>query len=319
MQMFPSNGLLILINFLTKINSLFSKDAELAIPNTTHPFYITVDASLIGLGAVLFQPNSNNKMQVISYNSRILTTQEQKLSTYDRELCAITFALSQYEFILIGSKFPIIISTDHNPILFLFTRKCNLTPRQYKAQMLLTKISNLQIIRTAGTNLTVAYMLSRRSSANNNKTCQLQHKTLPPHIDFLHLKNDNILKLFHYLVKHEDVLPTQKNDSLLILVEYGDDQFTLRIQDKGNIVEYTPLDSFSFQSVSSFLNKYKKHIKNKVKTLLQENPLSSETDLYEIDDPVDKRIPTQDSQKSQDLHTLLAEIQYHNFIDINLP
>ena len=80
-----------------------SKDAELAVPITTHPFYITVDASLIGLGAVLFQPNSNNKMQVISYNSRILTTQEQKLSTYDRELCAITFALSQYEFIVIGS------------------------------------------------------------------------------------------------------------------------------------------------------------------------------------------------------------------------
>ena len=69
-----------------QIKLSLSKDAELAIPNTTHPFYITVDASLIGLGAVLFQPNSKNKMQIISYNSRILTTQEQKLSTYDREL-----------------------------------------------------------------------------------------------------------------------------------------------------------------------------------------------------------------------------------------
>ena len=77
-----------------QIKLSLSKDAELAIPNTTHPFYITVDASLIGLGAVLFQPNSKNKMQIISYNSRILTTQEQKLSTYDRELCAVTVALS---------------------------------------------------------------------------------------------------------------------------------------------------------------------------------------------------------------------------------
>ena len=50
----------------------------------------------------------------------------------------------------------------------------------------------------------------------------------------------------------------KKNDSHLILADYGDDQFTLRIQDKGNVVKYTPLDSFSFQSVSSFLNKYKK-------------------------------------------------------------
>ena len=131
--------------------------------------------------------------------------------------------------------------------------------------MLLTKFSNLQTIHTAGTNLTVADMLSRDFSTINNKTCQLQHKTLPPHFDFLQLKNDNILKPIHYLIKHEDVLPTQKNDSHLILADYGDDQFTLRIQDKGNIVKYTPLDSFSFQSVSSFLNKYKKPVKTKLK------------------------------------------------------
>ena len=42
-------------------------DTELTIPNTTHPFFITVDASLVGLGAVLFQMNEENKMKVISY------------------------------------------------------------------------------------------------------------------------------------------------------------------------------------------------------------------------------------------------------------
>ena len=66
------------------IKKSLSKNTELAIPNTDCPFYITVDASLIGLGSVLFQPNHQNKMQVLSYNSRILTVQEQKLSTYNR-------------------------------------------------------------------------------------------------------------------------------------------------------------------------------------------------------------------------------------------
>ena len=75
-----------------------SKNAELAISNTTHPFYITVDASLIGLGAILFETNTENKMQVISYNSRILTTNEQKLFIDDRELCAIMFALCQQNY-----------------------------------------------------------------------------------------------------------------------------------------------------------------------------------------------------------------------------
>ena len=110
----------------------------------------------------------------------------------------------------------------------------------------------------------------------------------------------------------------KKNDSHLILVVYGNDQFTLRIQIKGNSVKYTPLDSFSFQSVSSFLNKYKKPIKDKVKTSLQENHLSNEINLNETDDTVIERIPKQDSQTSRELHTLLGEIQYHNFNGIHL-
>ena len=83
-----------------------TSDTELTKPNTKHPFFITVDASLIGLGAVLFQLNEQNKMTVISYNSRILTTQEQKLSTLDRELLGIVYALQIYEFLIIEFSSP---------------------------------------------------------------------------------------------------------------------------------------------------------------------------------------------------------------------
>ena len=100
-------------------------DTELTIPNTKHPFSITVDASLVGLGAVLFQMNEENKMEVISYNSQILNTQEQKLSTLDREL----LALQIYEFLIIGSPHPIYIFTDHKPLLHCFAEKGNLSPR----------------------------------------------------------------------------------------------------------------------------------------------------------------------------------------------
>ena len=48
-------------------------DTELSIPNTTHPFFITVDASLVGLGAVLFQMNKENKMKVIFITPEFLT------------------------------------------------------------------------------------------------------------------------------------------------------------------------------------------------------------------------------------------------------
>ena len=78
-------------------------DTELTIPNTKHPFFITVDASLVGSGANLFQMNEKNKMKVISYNSRILNTQEQNLSTLDLEisiscnsLCITNIRISHY-------------------------------------------------------------------------------------------------------------------------------------------------------------------------------------------------------------------------------
>ena len=118
-----------------KLKMFLTSETELTIPNTKHPFFITVDASLIGLGAVLFQLNEQNKMKVISYNSRILNPQEQKLSTLDRELLGIVHALQNYEFPLIVSPHPIHIFTDLKPLLHCFTKKGNLSPRFYRAQM----------------------------------------------------------------------------------------------------------------------------------------------------------------------------------------
>ena len=86
-------------SFQTLKTSLTS-DTQLTIPNTKHTFFITVDASFIGLGAVLFQLNEQNQMKVISYNSRILNPQEQKLSTLERELLGIVHALQIYEIII---------------------------------------------------------------------------------------------------------------------------------------------------------------------------------------------------------------------------
>ena len=98
-------------------------ETELTIPNKKHAIFITVDASLVGLGAILFQMNEDNKMRVISYNSRILNTQEQKFSQLDRELLAIVYALQVYEFLINGSPHPIYIFTDHKPLLHCFDRK----------------------------------------------------------------------------------------------------------------------------------------------------------------------------------------------------
>ena len=237
-----------------------TSETELTMPNTKHPFLITVDASLIGLGAVLFQLNEQNKMKVLSYNSRILNPQEQKLSTLDRELLGIVHALQIHEFLIIGSPHPIHIFTEHKPLLHCFTKKGNLSPRFYRAQMQLTKYSKLKIIHTPGKNLSVADMLSRSTTKAELQLNHFKHKQLPPQIDFTLLQNDT-LKPVHYLIKHEEILPHQKHDSQPILADYGTDQFSIRINDKGNDIVVKPLQSFSFKSVTPFQTKFKTPIR----------------------------------------------------------
>ena len=142
-------------------------------------------------------------------------------------------------------------------------------------------------------------MLSRDFSSLTNSQCQIQHKTLPPQIEFAQLSKTNTLNPVHYLVKHEEILPTQKNDSHLILADFGDDHYSLRIQDSGNKIIYSPITPFSFKSIVPFNSKYKKPLKKQIKSLLQQNPLLNESDLNENPDTIDKRIP---SSLTPDLH-----------------
>ena len=272
-----------------------TSETELTIPNTKHPFFITVDASFIGLGAVLFQLNEQNKMKVISYNSRILIPQEQKLSTLDRELLGIVHALQIYESLIIGSPHPIHIFTDHKPLLHCFTKKGNLSPRFYRAQMQLTKVSKLKSIHTPGKNLSVADMLSHSFTKDEIQLNQLKHKQLPPQIEFA-LLQDNTHKPVHYLIKHEEILPHQKHDSHPILADYGTDQFSIRINDKGNDIVVKPLQSFSFKSITPFQTKFKTSIKKNKKTLHQQSLLLNDTDVTSNDeDHIYTRIPKSDS------------------------
>ena len=64
-------------------------------------------------------------MNLISTNSRLFTQAELRLSTLMRECTAIIPTLTEYEFLILGSKQPAVLFTDHKPIIFLFTQKSN--------------------------------------------------------------------------------------------------------------------------------------------------------------------------------------------------
>ena len=84
------------------------------------------DASNFGIGAALFKSHSGtNKMNFISTNSRLITQAELRISTLMRECTATIYTLTEYEFLLLGSKHPTDVFTDHKHIIFLFTQKPN--------------------------------------------------------------------------------------------------------------------------------------------------------------------------------------------------
>ena len=75
------------------------------------------------------------------------------------------------------------------------------------------------------------------------------------------MNQTNQIHAVHYLVKHDAVQPSQKDDCHPILVDYGNDQFSIRINDNGENVIVKPLDSFSFEAVKPFQQQYKPPVK----------------------------------------------------------
>ena len=122
------------------------------------------DASNFGIGAALLQShNGPNKIKLISTNSRIVLQAELRLSTLMRECIAIINTLREYEFLILGSKHPTVLFTDHKPIILLFTKISNPNHRVYRFQLVLMKFPILHIVWTAGKNLVLPDILSRNS------------------------------------------------------------------------------------------------------------------------------------------------------------
>ncbi len=98
----------------------------LAFPDYSVPFSLYKDASALGLGAVLMQPDTPGKNHAIAYASRTLNQAEANYSVTHQETLAIDWALKHFRGIILG--YPITVFTDHAPVTELFKGR-NLTGR----------------------------------------------------------------------------------------------------------------------------------------------------------------------------------------------
>ena len=139
-----------------EMKKLLTEQISNTIPDPNQPFYAMCDASIFGIGAALLQSHSGtNKTNLISANSQLYTQAELRLSFLMRECTAIIYTLTEYEFLILGSKHPTVLFTDHKPNIFLFTQKSNPNHRVYRFQQILMKFPNLHIFWTAGKKLCI--------------------------------------------------------------------------------------------------------------------------------------------------------------------
>ena len=118
-----------------KKKKLLTEQISNTIPDANQLFCAMCDASNFGIGAASLQShNGSNKMNLISANSRLFTQAELRLrlSTLMRECTALIYTLTEYEFLILASKHPTVLITDHKPIIFLFPQKSNPNHRVYR-------------------------------------------------------------------------------------------------------------------------------------------------------------------------------------------
>ena len=102
----------------------------LNFPDFNKRFCISTDASNTGIGAVLFQPSTNENIitqnNIVSICSRKLTKSELNYPAYKKELLAIVYAFRQFHTFIWGRN-DLIILTDHKPLIYMLS-STNLSP-----------------------------------------------------------------------------------------------------------------------------------------------------------------------------------------------
>ena len=84
---------------------------------------LSVDASDVGVGAMLVQSDDEGIKHPVAYYSKKLNTSQRKYSTIEKETFGLILALSHFEVYLSGSNSPIKVFTDHNPLVFIHRYK----------------------------------------------------------------------------------------------------------------------------------------------------------------------------------------------------
>ncbi|MDJ0933722.1 RNase H-like domain-containing protein [Breoghania sp.] len=142
-----------------KLKAVLGSDPVLAAPDFGKPFKLAIDASDVGVGAVLLQESEDGIDRPVSYYSRKLDRHQRAYSTIEKEALALVLAVQHFEVYLTSCTGDIVVFTDHNPLVFL--EKFRTRSRKLFRWSLLLQPYSLKIEHIRGRDNVIADALSR--------------------------------------------------------------------------------------------------------------------------------------------------------------
>ena len=105
------------------------ENAILLITDNTKPFQVETNASDFAIGAILSQPNQQNKWQPVAFISKSISPAKRNYKVYDKEMLAIMHAFDEWSHYLWGVQEQIEVLTDHQNLTY-FRKPQNSNRRQ---------------------------------------------------------------------------------------------------------------------------------------------------------------------------------------------
>ena len=103
---------------MNKVKGILTNFPILRTPDYSKPFVLAVDASDLGVGAVLLQEYEGIE-HPISYFSKKLNECQKRYSTIEKEALSLLMALQHFEVYVSSGNLPVKVKTDHNPLVFI--------------------------------------------------------------------------------------------------------------------------------------------------------------------------------------------------------
>nr|XP_034319592.1 uncharacterized protein K02A2.6-like [Crassostrea gigas] len=160
-----------------KLKNSLTSDTVMSYYDQTKSTEVVVDASPVGLGAILSQEG-----KIVAYASRSLTHVEQRYSQTEREALAIVWSCEHFHLYIYGSRFTLV--TDHKPLESIFNNPKSKPPARIERWRLRLQAYDFHVKYKKGVDNPADYM-SRHPDIRTDENGSKEEKIGEEFVNFV--------------------------------------------------------------------------------------------------------------------------------------